>query len=131
MIPTAEAFKVNDSVKAVSIFVNGVMGDSSYFARLPERDLKLIMANTLETRGVSFAKNVFPPVNCDDLKKIKAPVLLVKGEKSPQFFIAIINELERCLTNRETATLVNTSHGLEYENPADFNKVVLGFIDKH
>ena len=39
--------------------------------------------------------------------------------------------LNRCLSNKEIAILPNTSHGLEYENPAEFNKIVLGFIDKH
>jgi len=34
------------------------------------------------------------------------------------------SELERCLPGCETATLQNTSHGLEYENPFEFNKVV-------
>lgn len=66
-------------------------------------------------------KNPFPPVSCEDLKKIKTPVLLVKGVRSPPFFSLVIGELERCLPNRETATLPNTWHGLEYENPAKFN----------
>jgi pimeloyl-ACP methyl ester carboxylesterase len=42
----------------------------------------------------------------------------------------MMEELNRCLSNREVATLTNTTHGLEYENPAEFNKTVLGFIDK-
>jgi pimeloyl-ACP methyl ester carboxylesterase len=55
---------------------------------------------------------------------------LLKGDKSPAIFSLIIDELNRCLSNKETATLKNTTHGLEYENPAEFNKTVLGFIDK-
>jgi hypothetical protein len=41
------------------------------------------------------------------------------------------DELYRCLTNREKATILNAAHGLEYEKPSEFNKVVLGFIDKY
>jgi pimeloyl-ACP methyl ester carboxylesterase len=55
----------------------------------------------------------------------------LQGDRSPLFLTSIINELDRCLSNREIATLKNTTHGLEYENPAEFNKIVLGFIDKH
>ena len=131
MIPAGEALKVNDSVKAVRIFIQGVMGDSLYFDRMPDHYRQLFMTNVLETRGTVSTKNPFPQISCDDLKKIQRPVLLVKGEKSPQVFISIIDELQRCLTNTETATLSNTSHGLEYENPVEFNKAVLDFIDKH
>ena len=131
MMPAGEALKANDSVKAVSIFIAGVMGDSLYFSRLPERDREFIMMNVLETRGSVVTKDPFPPVSCDDLKKVKAPVLVVKGEKSPLLFRSIADELKRCLGNSEMATLGNTSHGLEYENPVEFNREVLAFIEKH
>ena len=130
-IPAAEAFKNNDQEKAVRIFITAVMDDSLYFSNLALRDREIMMANTLETRGSVFNKNIFPPVTCDDLKKIKIPVLLLGGGRSPLFVTSITNELDRCLSNKEKATLLNTSHGLEYENPSEFNKVVLGFIDKH
>ena len=131
MIPAGEAFKANDSIMAVRLFIGGVMGDSTYYSRISSHDLEIIMANTLETRGSMVTKDPFPSVGCEDLKKIKAPVLLVMGDKSPSFFSSVIGELERCLPNREKATLANTSHGLEYENPAEFNEKVLEFLDKH
>lgn len=131
IIPAAEAFKNNEEEKAVKGFITAVMDDSLYFSRLPQSTREIMMANTLETRGSVFTKNLFPPVSCDELKKIKTPVLLLRGDKSPLFLTSIINELERCLSNKEKATLPNASHGLEYENPSEFNKIVLGFINKH
>lgn len=130
IIPVAESFKKNEQEKAVATFLSAVMNDSLYFSRLQQQDRELMMTNTLETRGMVFTKNVFPLVTCDDLRKIKTPVLLVKGDRSPMDLALIINELDRCLSNKEKATLLNTSHGLEYESPFEFNKVVLGFIDK-
>jgi pimeloyl-ACP methyl ester carboxylesterase len=130
-MPVAAAFKDNDNEKAVRALVAGVTGDSLYYSRLPHQFHEIMMVNTPELRGIMFSKNIFPQVTCDDIKKIKAPVLLVKGDKSPLVFPSIIDELNRCLNNREKATLLNTSHGLEYENPTEFNKIVLGFIDKH
>ena len=131
LIPAAEAFKVNDSMKAVNLFITGVMGDTSYFKNMPAGDRELMMANVLETRGTAFTKNPFPPVTCDDLKKINTPVLLVDGEKSPKDLLMIVGELKRCIPNNESVTLKNTSHGLQYENPAAFNQLVLRFLDKH
>jgi pimeloyl-ACP methyl ester carboxylesterase len=130
-MPVAEALTSNNDEKAVDALVAGVMDDSLYYSRLPQQDREIMMANTSELRGVTFGKNIFTPVTCDDLKKIKAPVVFVNGDKSPLIFSLMIDELSRCLSIKEIAKLTNTSHGLEFENPAEFNEKVLGFIAKH
>jgi pimeloyl-ACP methyl ester carboxylesterase len=107
------------------------MGDSSYFSRLSQSDRELMMMNTQEARANITIQNIMPPITCNDLKKINCPVLLLGGSKSPSFLPLIINKMEPCLINKEKAILPHTSHGLEYENPSEFNKVVLRFIDKH
>ena len=43
----------------------------------------------------------------------------------------MIDELATCIENNELATLPNSSHGLEFENPKEFNRMVLDFINKH
>ena len=132
VFPGIEKFKNNEDEKAAEIFINTVMDDSQYFAKHSQRIREIIMANTVQLKGaLLYPKTGFPDISCDDLKKIKTPVLLLQGDRSPLFFIKIIDELDRCLSNKEHVTLPNTSHGLEYENPTEFNKVVLGFIDKH
>ena len=128
--PVVEAFKINNDEKAVNALLSGVMGDSLYFSRLPQKDREIMMTNIPELKGITASQNIFTPVTCDDLKKINVPVLLLKGDQSPVIFSLVIDELNRCLSNKEIATLTNTSHGLEYENPVEFNKTVLGFIDK-
>lgn len=132
IFPGIEAFKNNEDEKAAEIFINAVTGDSLSFTKYPQRIREIILANTVQLKaGMLYPKTGFPSVSCDDLRKIKTPVLLVTGDKSPLFLTSIIKELDRCLSNKEKATLPNTTHGLEYENPSEFNKVVLGFIDKH
>ena len=130
-VPVVEAFKDNKNEEGVKAFVNGVLGDSLCYNRLSQNDRDIMMANFHEVKGVLLGKDNSPLVGCDDVKKIKAPVLLVKGDKSPVIFSLMIEELNRCLRNRELATLANTSHGLEYESPTEFNKMVLAFINKH
>lgn len=129
--PVAEAYKNNDKEKAVKALMTGVMGDSLYFSKRPQQDRDIMMANTTELGGIVFGKNIFSPVACDDLKKIKVRVLLLNGDRSPLIFSSVISELDHCLSNKEKATLSNSSHGLEYDNPAEFNRIVLGFINKH
>ena len=130
--PGAEKFKNNEDEKGAEIFINAVMDDTQYFAKHPQRIREIIMANTVQLKGsMLYPKTGFPPVSCDDLKKIKTPVLLLQGDRSPLFLTSIIKELDGCLPNKQKATLPNATHGLEFENPAEFNKIVLGFIDKH
>jgi pimeloyl-ACP methyl ester carboxylesterase len=129
--PAADAFKSNDDEKAVSTFINGVMGDSSYFSTLSQQIRNNMMNNTAEVKHNLLHATPSPQVTCIDLKKLKTPTLLLTGEKSISFFSLMNDELYRCLTNSEKAVLTNTSHGLEYENPAEFNKIVLNFINNH
>ena len=129
-MPAVEAVKNNNNEKVTDALIAGVMGDSLYFSRLPQKDRENMIANVHEIKGVLFIKDAFPAVTCDDVKKITAPVLLVKGDKSPVIFSLMVNELKRCLSKADIATLANTTHGLEYESPDKFNKAVLEFIDK-
>lgn len=129
--PAAEAFRQGNNEKAISVFIAGVTGDTSFYSKLPVAEQKKIVENILELRGVALKDNNLPPVTCEDLKKIKAPVLVMTGQNSPPFFSVTNREISKCLPNKENVTLANASHGLEMENPADFNRIVLGFIDKH
>ena len=130
-IPTAEAFKNNNDKKAVELFIGGVLGDSLYFSQAPQQQKDIMMDNTLELRGAVFSENLYPPLDRDDIKTLKTPVLLIKGDRSPEILTVIIDELDSCIDNNELAILSNSSHGLEYENPIEFNKIVLDFINKH
>lgn len=126
----AKAFMNNEQEKAVRIFINYAMGDSSYFSRLSQFDREIVMTNTQELRAIAFGMDLKPTVTCKDLEKIKTPVLLLGGDKSLSFFALIFSKMEPCLSNKEKATLP-TSHALGIENPSEFKKVVLGFIDRH
>ncbi len=131
LIPTAEAFNNNNDKKAVELFIGCVLMDSLYFSQAPQQQKDIMMDNILELRAVVSEENIFPPLDCDEIKTLKMPVLLIKGDKSPEILTVIIDELATCIDNNEVTTLPNCSHGLEYENPIEFNKIVLDFISKH
>lgn len=129
--PAAEAFKSGNDEKAVSTFAAWVIGDTNFYNSLPSEVRSAMLANTLELRGSLISNKPFPEVKCEDLKKIQTPVLLIKGEKTTSFFSTIIDEMDKCLANKEKITLPGATHGLQMENPGDFNKMVLTFIDKY
>jgi len=130
-IPTAEAFKNNNDKKAVEIFIGGVFADSLYFSQAPQQQKDIMMDNIVELRASLLTGTLFPPLDCDEIKTLKMPVLLIKGDRSPEILTVIIDELDSCIVNNELVTLPNSSHGLEYENPIEFNKIVLDFINNH
>jgi pimeloyl-ACP methyl ester carboxylesterase len=130
-IPTTEAFKNNNDKKAVELFIGGVFADSLYFSLAPQQQKDIMMDNRIELRASLLTGTLFPPLDCDEIKTLKMPVLLIKGDRSPEILTVIIDELDSCIANNELVTLPNSSHGLEYENPIEFNRMVLDFISKH
>jgi pimeloyl-ACP methyl ester carboxylesterase len=56
IIPAATAFKNNDNEKAVSTFIAGVMGDSLYFANIPQRGREIMMAKHWKQEGLFLLK---------------------------------------------------------------------------
>ena len=130
-IPTAGAFKNTNDKKAVELFIGGVLNDSLFFSKASKKQQNLMTDNITELKGMVFSENPFPVLDCEDLKKLKTPVLLIKGDRSPKILTAIIDELAKCIEKNELKVLSNSSHGLEFENPKEFNKIVLQFIGNH
>lgn len=130
-IPTAEAFKNNNDKKAVELFIGGVRNDSLYFSQAPQQQKDIMMDNLLGLKASVLIGDLFPPLDCDEIKTLKMPVLLIKGDRSPEILTVIIDELDSCIASNELVTLPNSSHGLELENPTEFNRIVLDFISKH
>ena len=130
IIPAAEAFLNNNDEKAVIKFLGGVMGDTLFYSKIPQQGQDMMLDNTLELRGIALSTQNSTAIGQDDLKAIKIPVLLLKGDRSPLILTSIVDEIDRCLKNKVFVTLPNSSHGLQAENPLEFNKIVLDFINK-
>ena len=67
---------------------------------------------------------------CDDARKIATPTLLVGGDVSPRIFPLMLNGLQPCLALVGRITITKASHGVYQDNPADFNREVLGFLKR-
>jgi pimeloyl-ACP methyl ester carboxylesterase len=60
---------------------------------------------------------------------INAPTLLVSGEKSALFLQKITSEIARCLRKKERVVIKNAGHPMHSQNPPDYNRAALGFLD--
>lgn len=130
IMPSGEAFKQGNDAEGVRRFLNGVLGDGSY-EKLPPHLRERMMDNAKELKGETSSQDLFPPITCEDVQKVKAPTLLLDGALSPKMFRLINDMLDHCLPNKERAVIPGASHGLEYENPRAFNETVLAFIARY
>ncbi len=130
--PTRRAFERGEPEQAVQIFLDGVVGPGA-FDRFPPPARQMVLDNAPEFRlEVSSApERYFGDLDCDDLRAIKTPTLLLTGETSPEFFHQMTDVLERCLPNTERAMIPHASHGMHNQNPQAYNELVLAFLAGH
>lgn len=129
--PSRQAFQNGNLEQGVRLFIDGVMGKGA-FDQLPPPARSMMLDNALEMKAEeTLAQNLFPTFTCEDARRIKVPTLLMTGERSPKMFHLITDELERCLGNKERATISDASHGMHLGNPQAYNETVLAFLAKH
>jgi len=128
--PARRAFQSGDLEEGVKAFVDGVMGKGT-FDQFPPPARSNMMDNAREMKAETAASEYFPALTCEDVGQIQAPMLLLTGEQSPRMFHLIVDELERCLSNKQRATIPNASHAMHIGNPQAYNAAVLAFLAKH
>ncbi len=128
--PAEEAFKRGDSNYAVRVFIDGVMGREDAFDTLPPPMRQIIEDNKESLRGELTSGVISAKFTKKDARRITIPTLLVKGTRSPNPLREVVDILAKELPNNELAT-INTSHGLQLEDPSAFNQVVLDFLARH
>jgi pimeloyl-ACP methyl ester carboxylesterase len=122
-----ERLDQGDVDEALRIFINQVRGPGTWegmpnAARSARRD----NVHTLKPAWANPAERF----TCDDARKIATPTLLVGGDVSPRIFPLMLNGLQPCLARVERITITKASHGVYQDNPADFNREVLGFLKR-
>jgi pimeloyl-ACP methyl ester carboxylesterase len=115
---------------AVREYLKIVTGNDT-FDDLPIESLLVITQNAHTL--APMLRTFFAPLIFDQhqARGIKTPTLVVTGECSPTLYRAIGQELARSLPNSELLILAGASHGLQMENPADFNVAVLEFLSRN
>jgi pimeloyl-ACP methyl ester carboxylesterase len=127
--PMAESIKAGDNVKAarqITAVVTG--GPPNAIDKLPAALRQLLLDNA-RTMALLFAAPP-PAVTCDMLRGIKTPTLIVRGERTPRVFVTISEAAGKCIAGSKLAVIPRASHPMSYDNPAEFNRVVLEFVGR-
>ena len=132
MVPSHRAFQNGEIEEGVRLFINGVLGEGSY-KNIPVLGHVSMLENARELmgemNGVSNAGiELFPVFTCNDAEKITIPALLVEGERSPEMFGMIHDQLEQCFPKVDRAFIPAASHDLKVHEPPAFSDIVLSFL---
>lgn len=128
--PARAAFQKDDIDAGLRLFAEAVGGPGTYDRR-SESDHKMMSDNALSAAADAITIRPRPVFTCDMAKRISAPTLVTNGERSPEFFHRIVDELERCLPQRARITIPGSSHTVPGEAPHAYDEAVLAFIASH
>lgn len=73
-------------------------------------------------------RDPLPAYTPEEAAELRAPVLLIDGEKSPDMFRRTAQALESWLPDARRATVNGASHGMNLAHPAAFNRYIDEFI---
>jgi non-heme chloroperoxidase len=124
------AFGNRDLERAVRLFADAVGGPGTY-ERRSEGERRMMLDNALAHVADATTSRPRPRFTCEMAQRVTVPTLLTTGERSPEFFHRIMDELERCLPNRERLQISGASHTVPGERPQAYDEAVLAFLAKH
>jgi len=127
--PVQKAFQRGEEAKALQIFAQGVLGKES-FDRLPEARKEQMRENVSTLRAGLLGVG-FPPLGDDDVRGIRAPVLLLTGELSPAVLLRLTDRLEELLPTVERVEIPGASHLMHEDNASAVNQAIVGFLGRH
>ena len=130
VVPMAMALKAGDDVGATKHLIALVTGNSvENFDKLPP-DLRQGLLDNARTLPHIFAAPQ-PAITCDALRGIRVPTLVIRGARTPRFFTATNAAVSKCVAGSKALTIANASHTMSFDNPIEFNRAVMGFIEQH
>ena len=127
--PAGEAFRRGDKEQALRVTVKYFAGEG-VFDQVPETQRKYWMGNLREWQALTTSRDAFPALSREDVKRIKAPALMLSGERTLNVHKFVDGELQPLLLNGEKVMISNASHDMWSEQPEACRRAVLVFLAK-
>jgi pimeloyl-ACP methyl ester carboxylesterase len=125
--PATAAAERGDMEDATRIFGKAVLGAEAY-RRLSDSRLEQIRANRIRAE---FLGSGFSPLDAERVRSVRAPTLLLTGERSPRLFHRLVDRLGELLPHSERTEIPGASHAMHADNASAFNAEVLSFLAKY
>jgi pimeloyl-ACP methyl ester carboxylesterase len=125
VVLAATQVRNGDIEAGVKTFINCVGGPDGWEKRSPERR-QIARDNAFTLIGLLTPPP--PPVRIATLGEITIPTLPLSGEHTESAFNDIINVMQSKIKNAQRAIVRNAAHGLNRDNPTEFNRAVIDFL---
>jgi pimeloyl-ACP methyl ester carboxylesterase len=128
--PTQNASRVRDFRKAAQVAIDGIMEIENYFGQLPEEGKQFLIDNAKSIES-ELESTISTSYTMEDVKQVTTiPILLVKGELSPKYFLRIVDILSDNMPNSEQIVIPNVSHD-DFKSGTFFTSKVMDFFARH
>ena len=124
--PAVKAFRRGDDQHAVRLFGRAVFGPGGYDRMNPERRGQI--QDNLSNVKAELTGSGFAALDCEQLRRLRLPVLLLEGERSIPLFGQVMDRLAELLPSARRVRLAGATHMLHGDNPDDFRAAVLDFL---
>jgi len=120
-----QLIKSGDIEAGVQTFVEFSGGPGAWQKRSPERQ-GIARDNAYTLLGLASPPG--PPIGKATLRTLSMPTLLVGGELTEPVFLDLLDLLERNIPGARRIAIANAAHGMNRDNPKQFNVDVLRFL---
>lgn len=128
--PAGEAFRAGDKEQALRITIEYFLGKGG-FEQVPE-DLRQGWRDNLgEWQALTTSSNGIPELRREEIKRIKAPVLMLSGERTLDIHKLVDGELRQLFRDADRVTVPNASHDMWSEHPKACRQAALAFLARH
>lgn len=122
----AERIREGEIDEGLKLTIDAIVGPGGWdLTPEPERETLRDNAATL----LGQMKEQRAPYARADAEAIRAPTLLMAGERSPASFHHILDGLEAALKDARRVVIPNASHSANVDNPQAFERAVLDFLE--
>lgn len=127
--PAQSAFRRGDHEEGLERFARGALTRQGY-ERMPEARKQQARENVRALRAQLLGDG-FPPLHDPDLRAVRAPVLLMSGQRSPAFFRRLEDRLDELIPDTERIEIPDATHAMNEQNPSAVNGALLDFLTRH
>jgi non-heme chloroperoxidase len=135
--PTTRGFR-KDNEAGVTAAVNG-FGELGYsgtdqkmtYAGLPAEVRQAFLENAREWKALTMSKDAFPELSFGSVRQIRAPTLLLGGQRSLKLADVIDRQLNLLLPDAQRVVLADATHEMWSEFPEKCRAATLQFLGEH
>lgn len=126
--PANAAFRAGDDELAGRIMTGGINGAGP--AAMTPESMQRRLQNLRAMRMLALSSDEFPWLSPQQLQAVSVPTLLLSGAQTPAIHREIFANLCAAMPQARVHRIAGAGHGVSRQAPAEFNRLVLGFLQE-